>query len=160
MRRVLFVLALMLGAAAVCGQAGIDSMQVVLPGGDTTVLVLPSFPDEVHDVSGFEALWDSIFIVLVMVVGFFKDRIPVLKDIEDKELAILAFVVAAVVVVVFAQKLTGSNAWDATRIVIDATIATRVYAWGWKFAVSLWDKGKALYYSFTNKGGDDGDGQG
>lgn len=157
----LFLLVALMAAAVFClGQSSWDSVEVLLPSGDSTALVWPVFPDRVEDVEGFNALWDALFIVLVMAVGFFKDRLPWLRRISDKELAILAFVVAAVVVVAFARGLTGMNPWGALRLVVDATIATRVYAWGYKSLLELYGHVRPLFGGAGGSGDSDGDGNG
>lgn len=135
-----FFLAFILAVGVAFGGGGVDSITVVLPSGDSVGVVLPDFPDEVTDVGSFLGLWDAVFVLLVLVVGFFRDRVPVLNRIEDKELMILAFTLSAVVVVMFARALTGGDVWGALRLVVDAAIATRIYAWGYKVLLSLYGK--------------------
>ena len=143
-RVVLTVFLVSLAVVVMAQGGGVDSLPVVLPSGDSVSVWVPDFPEEVTDVGSFLGLWDAVFVVLVLLVGFMKDYLPVLRRIEDKELMILAFTLSAVVVVMFANRLTGGDPWDALRLVVDAAIATRVYAWGYKVALSLYDKIKAM----------------
>jgi len=131
MKRLLVILAILTAATAAQAQ---DSL-IVLPWGDTATAFTPTpMPTDVDSVEGFIALVNWWFILLVLIVGYLKPYIPLLRNVGSKELALLAFVVAALLTIVVFKDAFGEGATivDVLRVIVNAAIATRIYAWGIK----------------------------
>ncbi|RME49904.1 MAG: hypothetical protein D6790_21930 [Caldilineae bacterium] len=155
MRKVIVIALLLLSAGLAAQDSGVivaeavDTTLVVLPSGDSLAVVVPvpgpmptatDVPaDQLVDwfVNEFVSWW---LVVIFMVVGFLAPYVPVLRNLDDKEMMMLAFVLAGIALVVLRDQLLGSGSTfgDAVRIFVNASLSTRIYAWGYKVALRLY----------------------
>lgn len=145
MRNVIFLLALVLmplvamGADSTVIHAKVDTTLLVLPSGDTLSVLMPTEVGPMPRLHGDEDVvqwfvndFVSWWVVLIfLLVGYLSPFVPVLRDFSRKELSLLAFLLAAIVAIIFKDYVFGGtvSTLEVLRVVVSAALSTRIYAW-------------------------------